>query len=72
VAVKATTLTFSQVAAVKQGASGVTLELASGKPASAWPTCACSSESPKRPRAGGSFIGRRAAGQFSIASNALK
>jgi flagellar basal-body rod modification protein FlgD len=30
VAVKATTLTFSQVAAVKQGASGVTLELASG------------------------------------------
>jgi flagellar basal-body rod modification protein FlgD len=30
VAVKATTLTFSQVAADKQGASGVTLELASG------------------------------------------
>jgi len=29
--VAATSLTFAQVAAVKQGASGVTLELASGK-----------------------------------------
>ena len=30
-AVQATALTFAQVAAVKQGASGVTLELASGQ-----------------------------------------